>query len=155
MVDQKIMLEMAEIDSIVVEENEVNQALDQQIQMLISQAGGEDRAEGALGQSLSDFRREFWYDMRDRLVSERYQQKLLDGVSITRMDVVSFFQTYKDSLPIIPMKARVLHVLIPIKPSSNAKKTTLSFLDQLRIQIEGGASFEAVSYTHLTLPTKA
>ena len=76
MVDQKIMLEMAEIDSIVVEENEVNQALDQQIQMLVAQAGGEDRAEDALGQPLSDFRREFWYDMRDRLVSERYQQKL-------------------------------------------------------------------------------
>ena len=72
MVDQKIMLKMAEIDSIVVEENEVNQALDQQIQMLIAQAGGEDRAEDALGQPLSYFRREFWYDMRDRLVSVSY-----------------------------------------------------------------------------------
>jgi len=142
MVDQKIMLEMAEIDSIVVEENEVNQALDQQIQMLVAQAGGEDRAEDALGQPLSDFRREFWYDMRDRLVSERYQQKLLDGVSITRADVIDFFQTYKDSLPIIPMKAKVRHVLVPIKPSSDAKKATFSFLDQLKVQIEDGASFE-------------
>ena len=145
MVDQKIMLEMAEIDSIVVEENEVNQALDQQIQMLIAQAGSEERAEGALGQPLSDFRREFWYDMKDRLVSERYQQKLLDGVSITRMDVVSFFQTYKDSLPIIPMKAKVRHVLVPIKPSSDEKKSTFSFLDQLKVQIEGGASFEELA----------
>ena len=113
--------------------------------MLIAQAGGEERAEDALGQPLSDFRREFWYDMRDRLVSERYQQKLLDGVSITRMDVVSFFQTYKDSLPIIPMRAKVRHVLVPIKPSSDEKKSTFSFLDQLRVQIEGGASFEELA----------
>ena len=145
MVDQKIMLEMAEIDSIVVEENEVNQALDQQIQMLVAQAGGENRAEDALGQPLSDFRREFWYDMRDRLVSERYQQKLLDGVSITRADVVDFFQTYKDSLPTIPMKAKVRHVLVPIKPSPDAKKTTFSFLDQLRVQIEEGVPFEDIA----------
>jgi peptidyl-prolyl cis-trans isomerase SurA len=129
MVDQKIMLEMAEIDSIVVEEKEVDQALDQQIQMLVAQAGGEDRAEDALGQPLNDFRREFWYDMRDRLVSERYQQKLLDGISITRSDVVDFFQAYKDSLPIIPMKAKVRHLLIPVIPSPASKKETVAFLD--------------------------
>ena len=34
MIDQKIMLEMAELDSIVVDEKEVNQSLDQQIEML-------------------------------------------------------------------------------------------------------------------------
>ena len=142
MVDQKIMLEMAEIDSIVVEEKEVDQALDQQIQMLVAQAGGEDLAEDALGQPLSDFRREFWYDMRDRLVSERYQQKLLDGISITRSDVVGFFQAYKDSLPIIPMKAKVRHLLIPVRPSPAAKNATVSFLEQLKAEIEEGSSFE-------------
>ena len=142
MVDQKIMLEMAEIDSIIVEEKEIDQALDQQIQMLVAQAGGEDRAEEALGQPLNDFRREFWYDMRDRLVSERYQQKLLDGISITRSDVVGFFQAYKDSLPIIPMKAKVRHLLIPVRPNPAAKNATVSFLEQLKADIEDGGSFE-------------
>ena len=46
------MLEMAEIDSIVVEEKEVDLALDQQVEMLISQAGGKKRAEEALGQTI-------------------------------------------------------------------------------------------------------
>ena len=41
MVDQKILLEMAEIDSRTVEEKEVDQSLEQQVQMLIAQAGGE------------------------------------------------------------------------------------------------------------------
>ena len=36
MIDQKIILKKAEIDSVFVEENEVDLALDQQIQMLIS-----------------------------------------------------------------------------------------------------------------------
>ena len=84
MVDQKILLEMAEIDSITVEEKEVDQSLEQQVQMLIAQAGGEKRAEEILGQSLSDFRREFWFDMRDRLVSEKYQQQLLNSINITK-----------------------------------------------------------------------
>ena len=44
MIDQKIILKKAELDSVVVDENEVNLALDQQIQMLISQAGGEKKS---------------------------------------------------------------------------------------------------------------
>ena len=74
MIDQKIILKKAELDSVIVNENEVDQALNQQIQMLISQAGGEEKAEEALGQGIKSFRREFWYEMRDRLLSEKYQQ---------------------------------------------------------------------------------
>ena len=70
--------------------------LQQQIQVLISESGGKERAEKTLGQSISEFRREFWYDMQDRLVSEKYQQQLLNSISVTRKDVVSFYNTFKD-----------------------------------------------------------
>ena len=45
MIDQKILLEMAVLDSIFVDEKEVDNALEQQIQVLISESGGKDRAE--------------------------------------------------------------------------------------------------------------
>ena len=95
-VDQKIMLEMAAVDSIVVEDKEVDMALDQQIEMFVSQSGSEERAEETLGQSLKSFRREFWYEMRDRLTTERYQQTLINKINVNRDDVESFFITYKD-----------------------------------------------------------
>ena len=90
MVDQKVVLEMAALDSIIVEEKEVNQSLDQQVQMLIAQSGTEEQAEKMLGQSLRSFRDEFWFDMQDRMISERYQQQLLNSVSTTRDDVIGF-----------------------------------------------------------------
>ena len=40
MIDQKILLEMAVLDSIFVDEKEVDNALEQQIQLLISESGG-------------------------------------------------------------------------------------------------------------------
>jgi len=73
-VDQKIMLEMAAVDSIEVEDKEIERALEQQIEMFVAQSGSEERAEEQLGQSLKTFRREFWYEMKDRLTTERYQQ---------------------------------------------------------------------------------
>ena len=145
MIDQKIMLEMAEIDSIIVDEKEVDQALDQQVEMLVSQAGGKKRAEEALGQAISDFRREFWYDMKDRLVSERYQQQLLGTISIARPGVVSFFETYKDSLPTIPTQTKVRHLLVPITPSDSAKKETKILLINIKKEILGGRSFSELA----------
>jgi len=155
MVDQKIMLEMAEIDSIVVDEKEVNQALDQQIQMLVAQAGGESQAEAALGQPIKDFRREFWYDMQDRMISERYQQQLLSAVVVTRSEVKQFYKTYKDSLPALPMMAKVRHLQVPIKPGAAAKRKTKSFLFDLKTQIvTGSASFSDLASAHSLDPSK-
>jgi len=60
-IDQKIVLEMAKLDTdVVVKEKDVNNALDMQIENIITQTGSEERAELALGQSLLDFRRDFW-----------------------------------------------------------------------------------------------
>jgi peptidyl-prolyl cis-trans isomerase SurA len=148
MVDQKILLEMAEVDSITVGEKEVDQSLEQQIQMLVLQAGGESQAVEVLGQSLSDFRREFWYDMRDRLVSEKYQQQLLNNVSVTRDDVVAFFKTYKDSLPTIPTKTKIRHLLVPIEASNSAKEASLFLLTSIKEDILSGGKFEDLAKTH-------
>ena len=128
MVDQKIVLEMAALDSISVEEKEVNQSLEQQIQMLITQSGGEKEAEKMLGQSLRSFRNEFWFDMQDRMISERYQQQLLNNISATRDDIISFHKTYRDSLPILPLRAKIRHLLIKVFPSDSSKKETIKLL---------------------------
>ena len=148
MINQKIMLEMAEIDSITVEEKEVDQALDQQIEMLIAQAGGEEKAEEALGQSISDFRREFWYDMKDRLVSEKYQQQLIGSISVTRSEIELFFDAYKDSIPPIPTKTKVRHLLVSIVPSEKSKKKALLFQQSLKKDILSGASFDSLAKEH-------
>ena len=148
MIDQKIILKKAELDSVIVEENEVNLALDQQIQMLISQAGGEKKAEEALGQIIKSFRREFWYEMRDRLLSEKYQQQLINNIKVTRSDVLNFYETYKDSLPTIPLKAKVRHCLIKIKPSETAKNFSISFLKDLKMKIEQGEFFSDLAKQH-------
>jgi len=147
LVDQKIILEMAELDSIEVKEKEVDKALNQQIETFVSQAGSEEKAETSLGQSLSSFRREFWYEMRDRLISEQFQYSLLSNIKTNREDVFSFFKTYKDSLPLFPSLVNLNHLLITIKPSKESKNTALKQIKDIRIQILGGEPFESLAQT--------
>ena len=148
MVDQKILLEMAEIDSIVVEEKDVNKALDQQVEMLIQQAGNREKAEEVLGQSIKSFRREFWFDMKDRMITEQYQQQLLGSIAVTRFDVKDFYNTHKDSLPRLPMRVKIRHLLVSVLPGDEAKKETVSFLLNLKKELAAGASFSDFAKAH-------
>ena len=91
-VDRKVVLIMAELDSIVVADKEVDRALNQQVDNIVSQAGGEEAAEKALGQPLRVFKREYWYEIKDLLTTQKYQQTLMQRVSVSRNDVLGFLK---------------------------------------------------------------
>ena len=142
MIDQKILLEMAEEDTTIeISEKEVDAALDQQIENILLQAGGETAAEKMLGQSIKSFRSEFWFEMKDKIVSEKYQQKMLAKIIATKEDVFSFYKTYKDSLPVFPLEAKIRHILIKTEPSDNIKKEAVNLLKEIKNRILLGESF--------------
>jgi len=145
LIDQKVILEMAKLDSIEVPEKDVERALEQQIETFIMRAGTEKMAETMLGQSLNDFRREYWYDMRDRLITEQYQQQLIMSVNINRENVVNFFTSYKDSLPIFPVTMKIRHLLIRIKPSEKSLSDAEKKINTIRERILSGESFSALA----------
>tara|TARA_Y100001970_G_scaffold212624_1_gene259670 strand:+ start:1874 stop:3145 length:1272 start_codon:yes stop_codon:yes gene_type:complete len=142
MIDQKILLELAEKDTMIeVSDKEVDQALDLQVENIIRQAGGEKEAEKMLQQSIKSFRSEFWFEMKDKIVSEKFQQKVLSKIKVSKNDVYSFFKTYKDSLPIFPLEIKIRHLLITPEASDTAKKETVSLLKKIRERVENGEDF--------------
>ena len=78
---------MAELDSIVVSDKEIDRTLEDQINNIIAQAGSEAAAEKALGQPLRVFRREYWYDIKDMMIAQKYQQGLIGKVSVNKNDL--------------------------------------------------------------------
>ena len=145
LIDQKVILEMAKLDSIEVAEKDVEIALDQQIETFIIRAGTEEMAETMLGQSLNDFRREYWYDMRDRLITEQYQQQLIMSVNINRESVVAFFANYRDSLPMFPVTMKIRHLLVRIKPSEKNRLDAEKKIKTIRERIVAGESFSSLA----------
>ena len=134
-VSRKVVLAMAELDSVEVGDKDVDRALDQQVNNIVGQAGGEEAAEKALGQPLRTFRREYWYDVRDMLVTQKYQQTLIGGVSVNRASVEVFFETFKDSIPPFPTTVKLRHLLVKIEPSEKQIKRTTDFLKELRSKL--------------------
>ena len=153
-VNRKVVLIMAELDSVEVEDKEVDRSLQQQIDNIIQQAGGETAAETALGQPLRVFKREYWYDVRDMLVTQKYQQTLISKVGVSRLDVESFFATYKDSVPLFPTTAKIKHLLINIEPNDKQVLKTTELLRSIKKRIMSGKNtFEEMALQYSQDPS--
>ena len=132
MIEQLVIIRMAEIDSVTVLEKDVDRALERQIQNIISQSGSEEAAEQVLGRKISDFKRSYKDDMEGKLIAEKYTGDLTRSIEITRPEVEDFFKTYKDSIPPFPTTVKLRHLLIKPSPSEDQVEKTLSLLKQLR-----------------------
>jgi len=142
MIDQKIVLELAEKDTnVIVKDKEVDMALELQIENILAQAGSEENAEQMLGEPLRDFKREYWYDIRDRLFADKFQQLKLQGISVNRTEVEDFYKTYKDSLPFIPTEVKLRHLLLNLEAGEESIAKTVTFLDSLRDAVYAGTDF--------------
>ena len=153
-VNRKVVLIMAELDSVEVDDKEVDRSLQQQIDNIVQQAGGEEAAEKALGQPLRVFKREYWYDVRDMLVTQKYQQTIMSKVGVNRSDVEFFYDTYKDSIPFFPTTAKIRHLLINIEPSDKQILKTTNLLKSIKNKIlSKESSFEEMALKYSQDPS--
>jgi len=141
MVEQLLIIEMAEQDSVEVLDKDIDKALNQQIENIISQTGSKEQAEVALGKKISDFKRSYRDDMRGKLLAEKYTSSLTASISVSRGDVLDFFNTYKDSIPSFPTLYKTHHILLEIRPSEESSNKSLLKALSIRDEILGGLSF--------------
>ena len=112
MVDNYVLLQKAQIDSVVVSDEQVNRMMDQRIQQLTRQAGSEQALEDAFGQSLIEIRAEFREQFRDQLTAQQVQQQKISQIKITRPEVREFFsQIPDDQIPIIPEQVAISQIV--------------------------------------------
>ena len=148
LVNRQIILEMAKLDSVEVKDKDVNEALDRQVENIISQAGSIETAEEYLGQSINSYRRDYWIDIRDLLITEQYQFSLINKININRDGVVRFYEEYRDSLGFLPTLYRINHIQLSIQPSNKSLSAALSKINDIRNRIISGESFHSLAVAH-------
>jgi len=152
MVEQLLIIEMAEQDSVEILDKDIDKALNQQIDNIIAQTGSKELAEAALGKKISDFKRSYRDDMRGKLLAEKYTSSLTSSISVSRGDVVDFYNTYKDSIPSFPTLYKTHHILLEIKPSEKSQKTAYEKTLNIKKEITQGLSFEEAAKKYSSDP---
>lgn len=133
MVDSYVLLEKAEIDSVVVSDDMVSRNMDQRINQLIRQAGSEGALEEAFGQSIVQIRAEFREQFREQMVAQSVQQQKMAAISITRPEVEEFYNEIpEESMPTIPEQIALSQIVIIPQPLEDAKNEALEKAQALR-----------------------
>ncbi len=139
---QNILLDRARIDSLdVIPEEDVDLALERQIENILSQVGSESRFEEVIGQSMRDFRLDHWNDIRKQIIAERYQAEKIKSISVTRDEVEEFYSVYKDSLPPIDNRYELSQIILPVRSGESSKKEAYELISFIHQRLLSGDSF--------------
>jgi peptidyl-prolyl cis-trans isomerase SurA len=145
MIDEKLVYAQAELDSIIITDEEVVQRIDYQIQVLQQQYGSIANIEQMYGMSIEKIKRELRDDVRKNLMVQRLREKNFTFLEASRREVEEFFVTYKDSLGMIPEKVSIFHIFRNPKTSDRLKKKYKDFAQAVLDSIKQGVSFEELA----------
>ncbi len=146
MIEDKLLLAQAELDSIQVTDQEVEAQIESQISYLINQYGGsQERFEQAYGMSVERIKRKLREDTRKNLMAQRLKQQKFGKIEVTKREVEDFFTEYRDSLGQIPEKFEISHIFINPKAGEKVKEAAKKFAQTLLDSIKNGADFAEIA----------
>ena len=99
LITNKLLVAKAEIDSVIVEDVEVNQELNSRMLLIINQIGSEDEIEKYYNKTIAEFKKELFDDIKEQLVVRKMRQEILIDISVSPEEVKEFYADFpKDSI---------------------------------------------------------
>jgi len=144
---QKLLVHHAEIDSVMVGDEEVESNMDRRIQQLVAQMGGDSRnLEEYYGKSIIEIKEEMRPLMFEQLTAQRMQFQITENVEITPTEIQTYYYNIpQDSLPLINTEVEVAQIVRYPIVSREAEEETITKLRELKGRIEGGSSFASMA----------
>lgn len=143
---QKLFLHQAELDSIIVTDNDVISAVDRQINYMIAQLGSREKLEEYFGKSLSKIREEQRNLAREEETIRKMREKLLSGITVTPAEVRAYYKKLPpDSIAIIPAQVEVEIISVETKYSDEEIDDIKSRLREFTERINNGERFSTLA----------
>ncbi|GAA4435015.1 peptidylprolyl isomerase [Ravibacter arvi] len=145
----KMLLAKAEIDSVTVEEKDIDGQLNGRMNMMIQRFGSEKNLVEAYGKSVDALKAELRQQLKEQLTVETMQQKIAGDVKITPREVRKFFNGIpKDSLPFIPAEVEVGHIVRLGSVTDEQKQKLRNQLLDYKKRVLQGEDFAILAQIH-------
>lgn len=146
MLFEKLLLHRAELDSLVVSEAQLNDAIDRRIAVFERQIGSRTELEKYYDKSILEIKEEMKDPLRDQILAQQARQQITSGISITPREVREFFESLpEDSIPQINDEVEIAQILKLPPPSKGAIEETKEKLRKLRQRVHDGESFSTLA----------
>ncbi len=152
---QKLFLDQAKLDSIVVSESNVNRDLEYYINNYISSIGSVERLEEYFGKSLSAIREDLREQIREQQLVQGVQQKHFGNVQLSPSEIRQFYNSLpQDSLPFIQTTLEVQIITVePVIPLVEIDKVKSQLREYTEKITSGEAEFSTMALLHSEDPS--
>lgn len=143
MVVNKLLVAKAEIDSVIVEDKDVDGQLTARMQQMVQLYGNEKNIIEQFGKTLETLKSEVRSQVREQLTAQKMQGKITENLKVTPNEVKRFFnQIPKDSIPEIPTEVEIGHIVRLAKVTKAQKEELSERLLDYKRRILAGEKFE-------------
>lgn len=153
---QKLLLMQAEIDSVEVSDDQINNELDRRIRYFTSMFGNVQELEKYYNKSILELKEELREPLKDQLLITTMHDKLVSNVTVTPSEVEKYYKKMpSDSIPIIPAQWEI--GLIAIAPSLTQEENNMliSKLQDIKKRINNVSDFEVMARLYSEDPATA
>jgi len=145
---QKLLKQQAEIDSVMVEDGQVDDEVDKRMRSMMQRAGGQERLEQFLNKSVLQYKDEMRPTIKDGLIAQKMQAKITENINVTPMEVEKYFKSLGDSIPEFNTEVEVGEIILDPKLSRAEKQRFRDKIEALRLRIKGGDDFGVLAKTY-------
>lgn len=143
----KLFLHQAQLDSIDVSESTVMNQVENRLNYFIAQIGSKEKMEEYFGKSTPELREDLHTMVKEQMIIQQMQQKLVGNIQSTPADVRRFYNDQpKDSIPTVPTEVELQIIseepAVPIEEVNRVKEQLRSFSDRVN---NGTADFSALA----------
>jgi len=144
---QKLFLHQAQLDSIVANESTVNSQVEARLNYFVSQIGSKEKMEEYFGKKTTELREDLRQIIREQMIIQQMQQKLVGDINPTPSEVRRFFkQLPEDSIPVVPaqVELQIISYQPPVSQQeiNRVKQRLLDFTERIN---SGNADFSVLA----------
>lgn len=136
---EKLLLNQAKIDSLVVTEGEIQSMIEDRLNYFLSLFGSIEAMEKEYGKTIAEWKAEFHDPIKDQLLIQQMQGQLNLQSEATPRDVQRFVEgLHPDSIPLVSEEVRYSQIIFQPEPSTVEKEALRQKADSVRKLVESG-----------------
>ncbi len=143
--NRKLLAHHAVIDSIVVNEGEIQQQVQRKTDYFTQQLGSPEKMLELYGfDNMKDLRDELYRVEKEGLLIQKMQQELTSDIDITPEEVKRYYNSLKEegNLPEIGAEIELSQIVLNVEPTEAEIEKTIERLKEIKKEVEEGASFK-------------
>lgn len=155
LIEQKLLLEKAVLDTIVVDDLMLDGRTNERISYLVQQVGSEQKLEEVFGSPMKQIRKDTRKIVKEQLMVDQVRQKQFMDITVSRREVESFYKSYKDSLPTLQGTVKISHILKIVAPSDEAQNAALEKIKSIQEILLNDGNFDELAKKYSEDPGSA